>query len=322
MLPVPPLMLILCCVSLRNNAYTADVTLFSKLNPVFISKVLARLNQGTVSKSSTTKPPDVQLENVTIVRPAKETHVEVVQLPTTFPAEHNPKTIDLEQDGHTRSLDESLNPERITAPAHPVEKRRRRRRKRKVNVMTQCTSDVANSLQQSKHQPQSFERVAINKNKRRKLQRKRQKERLKAAGLWTKAKAGAGQAQTDEVKHCDEQTEEEIQSKTKDLLDFLQATQEIYFTEGKSTCAESVFSPELIEEILDQIKNGTTPLSDLQSLHHLKRLLLLQDIERLKYALHSFKEHSSMPLDHTTALCSLFYYWITNILPIKAKHAI
>ncbi|XP_063772728.1 glutamate-rich protein 1 isoform X2 [Pseudophryne corroboree] len=337
------------------------------VSAVFISKVLARLNQGTVSKSSTTKPPDVQLENVTIVRPAKETHVEVVQLPTTFPAEHNPKTIDLEQDGHTRSLDESLNPERITAPAdekgsmseqkiytvslppddyasavlmdvksspteesdlsddaqaHPVEKRRRRRRKRKVNVMTQCTSDVANSLQQSKHQPQSFERVAINKNKRRKLQRKRQKERLKAAGLWTKAKAGAGQAQTDEVKHCDEQTEEEIQSKTKDLLDFLQATQEIYFTEGKSTCAESVFSPELIEEILDQIKNGTTPLSDLQSLHHLKRLLLLQDIERLKYALHSFKEHSSMPLDHTTALCSLFYYWITNILPIKAKHAI
>ncbi|XP_075058568.1 glutamate-rich protein 1 isoform X3 [Mixophyes fleayi] len=92
--------------------------------------------------------------------------------------------------------------------------------------------------------------------------------------------------------------------------------------EGKSTCADSVFSTELIGEILDQIKGGAVPFSEVQSLNHLKRLLLLQDIERLKYELHSFKEHSSMPLDHTRALCSLFYYWITNILPIKAKHAV
>ncbi|CAJ0965951.1 unnamed protein product [Ranitomeya imitator] len=88
---------------------------------------------------------------------------------------------------------------------------------------------------------------------------------------------------------------------------------------GSSRCADSAVMAEQILEILHQIKSGAVPFSEVQLLHHLKSLLLLQDIERLNESLGNFKEQSSMPPDYIRALCSLFDYWITNILPIKKK---
>ncbi|XP_075058567.1 glutamate-rich protein 1 isoform X2 [Mixophyes fleayi] len=334
----------------------------------FISKVLSKLYPRKDANSAAAKPPSIQLENalrlretpVKVVKPptaegsdlkARDLEQEEHNRSVNAGLNHEQKrgsvvekgslsqqkiyTVSLPPDDYVPALQSDVK----SSPTensdlsedledHPLETRRRRRRKRKVNVTTRSADDHDTGLQQAKHQSQTSECGTINKNKRRKLQRQRQKERLKAAGLWPKAKAvelvykpEEGLVQTDAIEHPHEQTEEQ-QMERKDLLDFLQATQEIYFTESKSTCADSVFSTELIGEILDQIKGGAVPFSEVQSLNHLKRLLLLQDIERLKYELHSFKEHSSMPLDHTRALCSLFYYWITNILPIKAKHAV
>ncbi|XP_018430389.1 PREDICTED: glutamate-rich protein 1 [Nanorana parkeri] len=179
----------------------------------------------------------------------------------------------------------------------PMKRRKRRKRRKKENITSCSSPDRIFNQQPTDHQPLESEGVFINKNKRRKLQRKRQKERLKAAGLWPKKKAGSDQmVDTDTPEQSSAQSEEALK-KTQDLLDFLQATQEMYFTESKSPCADSALSIELVLEIMNQIKNGAVPFSELCLLHHLKSLLLVQDIERLKDSLGSFKEHSSMPLD-------------------------
>lgn len=205
----------------------------------------------------------------------------------------------------------------------PVKRRKRRRQRKKENTASHSAPDSRNHQKPTEDQTLKSESLFINKNKKRKLQRKRQKERLKAAGLWPKMKTVEliNQPETgivDAVEQSVAQSEEELK-KTEDLLDFLQATQEIYFTECKSPCADSALSTELVLEIINQIKNGAVPFSELCLLHQLKSLLLLQDIERLKDSLDSFKEHSSMPVGHRLALHSLFCYWISDILPIKLK---
>ncbi|XP_075718034.1 glutamate-rich protein 1 isoform X2 [Rhinoderma darwinii] len=201
-------------------------------------------------------------------------------------------------------------------------RRRRRRKKKKVNVMIEPTPVGEQNIQKTSPPPETLEGEKINKNKKRKLQRKRQKERLKAEGLWTKGRTcqcDVYQAEDCAVIQSDEQTKEDQTRKTEDLLGFLQGTQELYFTDSKSRCVDSAPMVEQIVEILDKIKSGAVPFSEVQLLHHLKSLLLLQDIERLNDSLDSFKEKSSMPLDHLKALCSLFDYWIMNILPMNTK---
>ncbi|XP_044146594.1 glutamate-rich protein 1 isoform X2 [Bufo gargarizans] len=203
----------------------------------------------------------------------------------------------------------------------PVEIRKRRRRKKKVNIINKSSPDREQNVQQAPH-PQVLDGKKINKNKKRKLQRKRQKARLKAEGLWTKQRTchpEVSQAKDHTVNQSDEKTEEDQIKKREDLLEFFQDTQELYFSNNKYRRVDSALMVEQILEILDQIKSGAVPFSEIQLLHHVKSLLLLQDIERLKDSLDSFKEQSSMTLDHRTALCSLFDYWITNILPIKTK---
>ncbi|XP_077343887.1 glutamate-rich protein 1 isoform X3 [Lithobates pipiens] len=205
----------------------------------------------------------------------------------------------------------------------PVKRRKRRRQQKKENAASHSAPDSRNHQKPTEDQTLKSEGCFINKNKKRKLQRKRQKERLKAAGLWPKMKSVelTNQLETgmvDTVEQSIAQSEEELK-KTEDLLDFLQATQEIYFTECKSPCADSALSTELVLEIITQIKYGAVPFSELCLLHQLKSLLLLQDIERLKDSLDSFKEHSSMPVGHRLALHSLFCYWISDILPMKLK---
>ncbi|KAM4771072.1 glutamate-rich protein 1 [Rhinophrynus dorsalis] len=231
-----------------------------------------------------------------------------------------------QNDCKSSSTEESGNQEDLEGDLL-IRKRKRRRRKKKTNVTPPLapenehkSSEIVNPSLTSVHEP-------INKNKRRKLQRKHQKERVKAAGLWKKSSEDsvAHKNEADELgrgtlAHTSEShTEEDLKKMSHDLLDFLQATQEIYFADGKSKCTDSALSDSVILEILQQIESGELPSSDIIHLHHIKSLLRLQDIERLKDVLDNFKVHSSLPNDHRTALSSLFLYWITDILPIQNK---
>ncbi|KAM4694964.1 glutamate-rich protein 1 isoform 3-T3 [Discoglossus pictus] len=200
--------------------------------------------------------------------------------------------------------------------------RRRRKKKKCVNpaLHTENPDNVPH-----KQNSQTSDGGSINKNKRRKLKRKRQKERMKAAGLLPKACAVDFYYEPDEVnpdmdsKTTEKPSEEDSRRKLDDLLDFIQATQEIYFSDSKNKSPDSAVSFNIVFETLNQIKNAEISSSDVSLLHHLKTLLLLQDIERLKAALDDFKEQSSLPSDHRMALCSLFNYWITDILPMGNK---
>lgn len=289
---------------------------------VLLSKVLTRLYPNTADLQP------VPSKNETLPTGTGENPKETIPPPVTEPAGNEKSNLSqlkvytacLPPDDYIPPPLNDLKPS--TTEDSDLEEveicKRRRRKKKKGNFMNEFIPDREQNIQQTLPLPQASEGGKINKNKKRKLQRKRQKERLKAESLLTKGRT----CQSDmcqAMKQSDEQTEEDQGKKREELLDFLHATQELYFSDSKSRCADSALMVEQILEILDQIKNGAVPFSEVQLLHYLKSLLLLQDIERLNDSLDSFKEQSSMPLDHIRALCSLFNYWITNILPIKTK---
>ncbi|XP_073531462.1 glutamate-rich protein 1 isoform X2 [Phyllobates terribilis] len=292
---------------------------------IFLSKVLTRLYPNTAD------PQTLSSKNETLKVESEEKPEKPIQSSIPEPAENEESNIspvkvytaNLPPDGYIPPPKTDLKPS-TTEDSNLEEDqsveicKRRRRKKKKVNLKNESTSDGQQNIQKT---PQALEGGKINKNKKRKLQRKRQKERLKAEGKWTKGRTcQSNMCQEDcTMKQSDEQTEEEERKLREDLLDFLQATQELYFSDRNSRCADSGLMVEQILEILDQIKNGALPFSEVQLLHHLKSLLLLQDIERLNESLGNFKEQSFMPPDYIKALCSLFDYWITNILPIKKK---
>nr|XP_003215527.1 PREDICTED: glutamate-rich protein 1 isoform X2 [Anolis carolinensis] len=161
---------------------------------------------------------------------------------------------------------------------------------------------------------QHTEGLNLSRNKKRKMKKKWQKEKMRAAGLLTKPTGIDFMYKPKMEKGTDfEDTDKKIDS----ILDFLQATQEIYFSDKRSKCEESAVSPQSIHEILHSLESHHMPLSDVGLLHQMKALVLLRDVERLKSAVEEFLSQSVMPPDHAKSISSLFLYWITDILPGK-----
>ncbi|MEE6476662.1 hypothetical protein FKM82_011171 [Ascaphus truei] len=294
-----------------------------------ISKVLKKLYSEEVPCTSHLQVPSLQSESIpkTITAAIRQNEVEVVQfraecstdgekgIPnnmTIYTASLPPEDYVPSSQNDCKSLStEDSESNDNTEGDLLLGTRKRRRKKKKANV-TQAALENRPNIQQNHFHSQISDAGTINKNKKRKLQRKRQKERMKAAGLLTKARAvdflyqPEGDLERDTVKYPNEKTTEDDQRKMSvNLLDFLQATQEIYYTDRKATSAASSLSLGTILEILSQIKTGEIPSSDITVLHHLKSLLLLQDIERLKDALDDFKEHSSLPIDSRSSVCMM-----------------
>ncbi|XP_062825173.1 glutamate-rich protein 1 isoform X3 [Anolis carolinensis] len=187
---------------------------------------------------------------------------------------------------------------------------------------------------------QHTEGLNLSRNKKRKMKKKWQKEKMRAAGLLTKPTGIDFMYKPKMEKGTDF---EDTDKKTDSILDFLQATQEIYFSDSRSQfdqarvntckpprvrsvaqplterskCEESAVSPQSIHEILHGLESHHMPLSDVGLLHQMKALVLLRDVERLKSAVEEFLSQSVMPPDHAKSISSLFLYWITDILPGK-----
>nr|XP_009942597.1 PREDICTED: glutamate-rich protein 1 [Opisthocomus hoazin] len=206
-------------------------------------------------------------------------------------------------------------------------KRKRIRRKKQKNSLQnsnnlhgeQTESRMQETLAQRNLQLQQTDCPRISKNKKRKMKKKRQKEKMRAAGLVTKTTGVDFTYQPDKNNREEAAGLKDIDEKTDSILDFLQATQQIYFADNKSECTDSAVNSTTVQELLQCLESHSISFSDVTLLHQLKSLVLLRDIERLKGALKQFQEQSMMPPNHTKIVTSLFHYWITDILPVKNR---
>ncbi|NXO07199.1 ERIC1 protein, partial [Oriolus oriolus] len=206
-----------------------------------------------------------------------------------------------------------------------TKRKRIRRKKQKSSLQIssnlhgeQTDLGMQETVVQDNLQLQQTDGPRISKNKKRKMKKKRQKEKKRAAGLVTKTTS------VDFTYQPDKDNKEaaglkDIDEKADSILDFLQATQQIYFADKKSECRDAAVNSATAQELLQCLESHTISSSDVAHLHRLKSLVLLQDIERLKDALKQFQEQSMMSPDHAKVAMSLFHYWITDILPVKSR---
>ncbi|XP_051471164.1 glutamate-rich protein 1 isoform X1 [Apus apus] len=246
-------------------------------------------------------------------------------------------TVNLPPEGYVAVIPDAVNTavsENLDSSAGSTEeeyqgqtKRKRIRRKKQNNSLQnsnnlhgeQTESGMQKTLVQGDLQLQQIDSPKISKNKKRKMKKKRRKEKMRAAGLVTKTTSVDFTYQPDKSNREEAADLKDIDEKSNSILDFLQATQQIYFTDNKSECTDSAVNSAAAQELLRYIELRTISSSDLTLLHQLKSLVLVQDIERLKDALKQFQEQSMMPPDHTKIVTSLFHYWITDILPVKDR---
>ncbi|XP_074144081.1 glutamate-rich protein 1 [Sminthopsis crassicaudata] len=302
---------------------------------VFVEKVLKRLYpsvsnqqlQATTETSSSKpelEPRKVQskADDESKIQPKKKIYT--VSPPPDGYVPHSPEFTDTRKSEKSSSTDDS-GEENPDEP--PKRRRRRRRRKQKpknilqspYNIHVEQTEFEKNeSRLQEKLQPQHTDGPQISKNKKRKLKKKQQKERKRAAGLLTRATAITFTYQP-ESNSEEEEDFKSTEEKADGILDFLQATQEIYFSDSNVKSSGSIACLETMQEIFKHLEFHRIASSDIVLLHQMKTLVLLQDIERLKSALEQFQEQCMMPSDHAREIATLFHYWITDILPIRNR---
>ncbi|NXN57800.1 ERIC1 protein, partial [Rynchops niger] len=320
---------------------------------VFIRKVLKRLYAETPSSSlahASSREEEAVLRN--LGSKSKENNLDNVQMSsagtsTDTPCESlqgsdntilSPRrmyTVNLPPEGYVAVTPDAVSiSEDSDSSADSTEeeyqgqtKRKRIRRKKQKSSLQnsnnlhgeQTESGMQETLVQDNLQLQQIHSPKISKNKKRKMKKKRQKEKMRAAGLVTKATGVDFTYQPDKNNREEAAGLKDIDERADSILDFLQATQQIYFADNKSECMDSAVNSATAQELLQYLASRTISSSDVTLLHQLKSLVLLQDIERLKDALKQFQEQSMMPPDHTRIVTSLFHYWITDILPVKNR---
>ncbi|NWU97075.1 ERIC1 protein, partial [Upupa epops] len=143
-------------------------------------------------------------------------------------------------------------------------------------------------------QLQQIDTPKISKNRKRKMKKKRQKEKMRAAGLVTKTTGVDFTYQPDKNKREETAGLKDRDEKADSILDFLQATQQIYFADSKAAGTDSDVNSATAQELLQCLESRTISSSDVTLMHQLKSLVLLRDIERLKDALKRFQEQSML----------------------------
>ncbi|XP_053142128.1 glutamate-rich protein 1 isoform X2 [Hemicordylus capensis] len=179
-------------------------------------------------------------------------------------------------------------------------KRKRIRKKKHKNVLQNHDNLHGDQAECGRHerliednfQLQCTDGPSLSRNKKRKMKKKRQKEKMRAAGLLTKP---TGIDFIYQPEREEKANFEDADKKADDILDFLQATQEIYFSEKRSKCEDSAVSSESVHEIVQCLESRSISSSDISLLHQMKSFVLLQDVERLKGSMEEFQIHSDMP---------------------------
>uniref|UniRef100_A0A8C8B1P0 Glutamate-rich protein 1 n=1 Tax=Otus sunia TaxID=257818 RepID=A0A8C8B1P0_9STRI len=124
-----------------------------------------------------------------------------------------------------------------------TKRKRIRRKKQKSSLQNsnnlhgeQTESGMQETLVQDNLQLQQIGSPKISKNKKRKMKKKRQKEKMRAAGLVTKTTGVDFTYQPDKNNREEAEGLKDMDEKADSILDFLQATQQIYFADSIKKC--------------------------------------------------------------------------------------
>ncbi|NXG44340.1 ERIC1 protein, partial [Psilopogon haemacephalus] len=307
--------------SLVHMSSREEEAVLRNLGSISSDKSLANVQTSSADASSSTDRPckSFQGSGNTIMSPRR---MYTVSLPPEGYVAVTPDTSSISVSEPSDSSGDSTEEEY----QGQTKRKRIRRKKRKSSLQNsndlhgeQTESGMQENVAQENLQLQQIDSPKISKNKKRKMKKKRCKEKMRAAGLVSKNTSVDFTYQPDKNNREEAADLKDIDEKADSILDFLQATQQIYFADNKSAGTDFAVSSAAAQELLQSLQFHTVSSSDVTLLHQLKSLVLLQDIDRLKYALKQFQEQAMMPPDHTKIVTSLFHYWITDILPVKNR---
>ncbi|KAM4624746.1 uncharacterized protein erich1 isoform 2-T2 [Polymixia lowei] len=154
----------------------------------------------------------------------------------------------------------------------------------------------------------------LSRNKRRKLKKKRHKDKLLSLGLVPRAAALEFTYQKDRE---EEEEEEDEGKRAAEVSEFLRTTTEMYMSDRSVKPDRPPLLSVAVENLLSSMSNGSAPPTVLGQLHNLKALVQRKEPDRLAKALEELHNNSSMSPEETSAVISLFQYWITDILSMQ-----
>ncbi|KAK2826250.1 hypothetical protein Q5P01_020464 [Channa striata] len=212
--------------------------------------------------------------------------------------------------------DEELNQDKD----EEEKKRKRRRRKRKPTLCQDSGQDGAAPLCESttgqSHSPVVEGGERISRNKKRKLKKKRHKEKLLSMGLMSRASALEFTFQKD-WDNKEEEEEEDDEKRATEVSDFLRTMLDMCMSDSSIHVDKLPLLTRTVDDLLSRISSGRKPNSVLNLLYTLKIFVQQKDADKLEEALKELYNNSFMSAEETTAVSSLFRYWITDILPMQ-----
>ncbi|XP_060919178.1 uncharacterized protein LOC132993380 isoform X1 [Labrus mixtus] len=196
--------------------------------------------------------------------------------------------------------------------------RKKRRRKRKPALLLDSGTDGAVS-ESFRGQSQTLVEEggeSISWNRKRKLKKKRHKEKLRSMGLMPRASALEFTYRKDEEEE-EEEEEEDIERRAAEVADFFRTTMEIYMSDSSSRVDKLPLLSTTMDDLLCSIASGDKPTSVLQHLYSLKVFVQKKETDKLEASLENLQNSSLLSAEETTAVVSLFQYWITDILSMQ-----
>ncbi|XP_020569379.1 glutamate-rich protein 1 isoform X2 [Oryzias latipes] len=213
-----------------------------------------------------------------------------------------------EERRHSEESDESTE-------ANQRKKRRRKRKRHAANPPGSGKEGAVPCGESSAGQVPAQRGECTSKNRKRKLKKKRHKEKLKSTGQMPRAAALEFTFQQVE----EEEEEEEDKRRTVDLLEFLRKTAEIYLSDPSQQREQLLHLSASVDELVDSIACGSKASSAVKQLFCLKTFAEQNKTQNLQNALKELSNDSILTAEETAAVTSLFQYWLTDILPMRAE---
>uniref|UniRef100_A0A3P9K0M6 Glutamate-rich 1 n=1 Tax=Oryzias latipes TaxID=8090 RepID=A0A3P9K0M6_ORYLA len=207
---------------------------------------------------------------------------------------------------HSEESDESTE-------ANQRKKRRRKRKRHAANPPGSGKEGAVPCGESSAGQVPAQRGECTSKNRKRKLKKKRHKEKLKSTGQMPRATALEFTFQQVE------EEEEDNKRRTVDLLDFLRKTAEIYLSDSSQQREQLLHLSASVDELVDGIACGSKASSAVKQLFCLKTFAEQNKTQNLQNALKELSNDSILTAEETAAVTSLFQYWLTDILPMRAE---